>query len=175
MRIHSEKKIGLVLSLYQRLLPGILSSPPCFPTLSEERSGRAKRKGKNKRILLRFIFKLTYQMCFYILFAQRQFISPCEAIFRKQSSIIHITSQNRTYHQVHTWEIKCYHSFQLLPLSLCLKNVCRSLSTVWNYSPGWAEKSQSAEECHLDSSQCPLICHDSTAELTEMSLFCGVL
>lgn len=47
---------------------------------------------------------------------------------------------------------------------LCLKNVCRSLSTVWNYSPGWAEKRQSAKECHLDSTQCPLICHDSTAQ-----------
>lgn len=48
--------------------------------------------------------------------------------------------------------------------SLRLKNVYRSLSTVWNYSPGWAEKRQSAKECHLDSTQCPPICHDCTAQ-----------
>lgn len=54
--------------MYPRLWPCILSSPLIFYNIwGEERSGRAKRKDKNQRqVLLRFIFRLTYQMCFLL-------------------------------------------------------------------------------------------------------------
>lgn len=56
--------------------------------------------------------------------------------------------------------------------SLCLKNVCSSFSTVWNYSHGWAVKRHSGKECHLDSTQCPLICHESAAQCRHNSQKC---
>lgn len=169
MRIHPEKKIGMALSLYQTLLQCILSSPPRFSKTVRgvERRGRAKQKGKkHKTSSLRFIFKLTYQMCSLSAFCLGR---------------VHFTLQKPFSAAPNFYNPWNFFSFfkldlssgahmgnQMLPSipaasSLCMKNVCRSLSTVWNYSPGWAEKRQSAKECHLDSTQCPLICHDSPA------------
>lgn len=112
----------------------------------------------------------------------REFLSPCEAHFfftwELQGSVIH---ENFSKPDLSSG---AHMGNQILPSipaasSLCLKNVCRSLSTVWNHSPGWAEKRQSAKECHLDSSQCPLICQDFTAKaqahLKEMSSFIWVV
>lgn len=119
-----------MLSLYQRLLLCILSSSPIFPKLSEESSRRTKTKGqKQKATPFQIHFKLSCQVFPSLCFLPREFISPCESIFRKlQSSIIHETSQNRTYHQVYTWEIKCYHPFQLL------------LSSVWKMCAGASQQ-----------------------------------
>jgi len=82
-----EKKIAQLSSSYLRLPLCFLWSLLAFPTTSEKRSRRAKRKGKDKwQELLRFISKLTYQMClflfFYFCFLPRDFISPCEVVFR---------------------------------------------------------------------------------------------
>lgn len=99
----------------------------CVSLLSSTVCGeRAKRKGKNKKqVLFEFHFQTNIPHVLSVFFfSQREFISPCETIFRKlQSSIIHVTSQNRTYHQAHTWEIKCCQPFLLLPLSLSLSLV----------------------------------------------------
>lgn len=60
------------------------------------------------------------------------FISPRETILRELlSSIIHETSPHRTYHQVHTWEIKRCHPFrQLRPRPLSEKCARDPLSSV---------------------------------------------
>lgn len=171
-----------MLSLYQRLLLCILSSSPTFPKLSEERSGRAKNeraKTKSKSFWDSFLnYHTRCSLC--LRFAEREFISPCETIFRKlQSSIIHETSQNRTYHQVHTWEIKRYHPFQLRLSSVW--KMCAGASQQCEITPlGGQRKGSQAKSVtwipfnvpHLSWLYCT-----AQAQLTEMSsfFFCGAL
>lgn len=169
MRIHPEKKIGLLLSPYQRLLPCILSSLPTFPKSSQERErgGEAKRKGQKQK-----------DKCFWDSFLPQHTKCALCLLFcsRRESSFHFVSRFQKTPEFYNPWNFSkpdlspgAHMGNQMLPSflaasSLRLKNVCRSLSTVWNYSPGWAEKRQPAKECHLDSTQCPLICHESTAQ-----------
>lgn len=54
----------------------------------------------------------------------REYFSSHESIFRKlQSSVVHKTSPNQTYHQAPTWEIRCPRSFKLLLSEKCVQEL----------------------------------------------------
>lgn len=135
-----------------------------------------------QRILLLFCFRLPEQTntpcvlpLFFIFLLPREFISPCETVLRKlPSSTIHENvSKPDPSSGAHMGN-------QMLPSILvasssCLKNVCRSFSTVWNYSHGWAEKKAVRQRMspgfhsvspHLSRLRCT-----GQAQLTEMSFF----
>lgn len=183
MRIHPEKdRVGLVLCIrglclvFCRLLTLF---PNCLRRGKKWKS-KTKEQKQKRQVFFRFIFKLTCQMSFLSAFhlereRERELISPCEAILRKlQSSIIHETSQNWTYHQVHTWEIKCYHPFQLLPLSVW--KMCAGGSQQCEITPlGGQKKRQSAKDCHLNfhsmSPHLSWVYCTAQTQLTEISSF----
>lgn len=147
--------------------------PP--PMLFPHHQRLEKEKGKNKRrALLWFIFRLKdrRRSRFCLLLASTLHFTLTSCFRKLQSFIIHESMKvlkiglvARCAHGKSNATVHSAASF------FCMKNVCSSLSTVWNYSPGWAEKRQPAKECHLDSTQCPLICHDFTAQHRHKLIF----
>lgn len=101
-----------------------------------EKSKKEKGKKKKKVLLLRLILNYLPRYSFCLLLASVELVSPCEFIFRKlQSSTIHETSKNWTYHQVHSWEIKSFHPFQLPPT---IWRMCAGASQQCEITPqGW--------------------------------------
>lgn len=131
-----------------------------FPHFSQtvwgEKWKSKKRKGKNKKqVLLRFIFKLSYQMFSLSAFCRERVHFTLWNYFQKTPELYN--PWNFSKPDLSSGAHMGNQTLPSIPAAsfLCLKNVCRSLSTVWNYSPGWAEKRQSGKECHLDSIQCP--------------------
>lgn len=75
---------------------------------------------------------------------------------------------------MHTWEIKCYHPFQLLPLSVW--KMCAGGSQQCEITPlGGQKKRQSAKDCHLNfhsmSPHLSWVYCTAQTQLTEISSF----
>lgn len=153
----------------------------CFSHIicGERRRRGGKRRSKNKGLVRsRSFFKLTYFFWYFLsAFFSRECSFHLVNLFRGNSTSI--IQENLSKPDLSSGVHMGNQMLPSIPAAspLCLKNVCRSLSTVWNYSPGWAEKRHSAKEWHLDSTQCPFICHDSAAQhrhnLQKCLFFCG--
>lgn len=107
------------MSLYHRILLLFCSPPQSFTNRQwREEEWKSKTKGQKQKCksALRFIFKLTYQMCFLSVLPRENSFHLVK-LFSETPEFYNPWKllKTRTYHQVHTWEIKCYHPFWLLP------------------------------------------------------------